>query len=59
MVRKITETTDGQFIGITFDDKKPFKAPNGEIIRFDVIQKLGDGLIRYSNSNYTILTKGK
>jgi hypothetical protein len=56
MIRRIIETTDNKFIGDTFDceancliDGSPFKPTQ--------TQDLGGGLVRYSNSNYVVLTK--
>jgi len=57
MIRKIVETTDGKYIGLIFDDTKPFISPDGIEFKVDKIQDLGGGLVRYSNSNYIVLSK--
>jgi hypothetical protein len=56
-LRRIKETTDNKYIGITFDDAEPFITPDGITFQPTKIQNLGDGYVRYSNSNYVILTK--
>jgi hypothetical protein len=56
MIRRIIETTDGKFIGDAFDDEVDFFT-DGSDFRPTNTQDLGAGLVRYSNSNYVILTK--
>jgi len=57
MIRRIIETTDGKYVGLVFDDTKPFISPDGIEFKVDKIQDLGGGLVRYSNSNYIVLSK--
>jgi len=59
MIRQVTETTDNKYIGFVFDDDQPIVYPDGSSINYDAIQDLGGGLVRYSNSNYVMLTKAK
>ena len=56
-MRRIIETTDGKYIGVVFDEDKPICF--GDVVQFnyDKVQDLGNGFVRYSNSNYVILTK--
>jgi hypothetical protein len=56
MIRRIIETTDGKFIGDAFDCEANCLA-DGSDFRPTNTQDLGAGLVRYSNSNYVILTK--
>lgn len=57
MIRRVIETTDGKYVGLWFDDTKPFISPDGITFHPDKMQDLGGGLMRYSNSNYVVLTK--
>ena len=57
MIRKILETTDGKYIGLKFDDEKPFVSPDGIPFHVEKVQDLGNGLVRYSNSHYVVLTE--
>ena len=57
MIRKITATTDGKYIGLQFDDSQPLVSPDGINFKPTNIQDLGNGVVRYSNSNYVALTK--
>ncbi len=57
MIRKIIETTDNKYVGLRFDDTKPFVSPDGVPFEVEKIQDLGKGLVRYSNSHYVVLTK--
>jgi len=57
-MRRIIETTDNRFIGTEFDDRKPIVL-DGFVFDSTQKQDLGGGLIRYSNSNYVILTEKK
>ena len=56
MIRRIIETTDNKFLGDPFDFKIN-KLTDGSDFRPTNIQDLGEGIIRYSNSNYVVLTK--
>jgi hypothetical protein len=56
MIRRITETTDGKFIGDDFDCEAHYLS-DGSDFRSTSTQDLGGGIVRYSNSNYVILTK--
>lgn len=57
MIRRVIETTDGKYLGLEFDDTKPIITPDGITFEPTKVQDLGNGLIRYSNSNYVVLTK--
>jgi len=57
-MRRIIETTDKRFIGIVFDDTKPIILDGFNFVPTEKLD-LGSGLIRYSNSNYVILTEMK
>ncbi len=56
-MRKIKETTDGKYVGLVFDDTKPFISPDGIEYKPEKIQDLGNGLVRYSNAHYVVLTE--
>jgi len=56
MIRRIIETTDGKFIGDVFDCEAHCLT-DGSDFRPTHTQDLGGGIVRYSNSNYVILTK--
>jgi hypothetical protein len=58
MIRQIIETTDGKYIGFVFDDQTAFIL-GGSLFRPTKIQDLGNGIIKYSNSNYVVTTKTK
>ena len=53
-MKKIIETTDNKYLGLTIEDKIIL---DGVEFIPTLIQDLGNGLIRYSTSNYIILTK--
>lgn len=55
--RRVIETTDGKYIGVVFDDTKPLVSSDGIKFTPTKIQDLGDGLIRFSNAHYVVLTK--
>lgn len=57
MVRRIIETTDEKYIGLVIDNNKPFVSPSGDTFHVEMVQNLGTGLVRYSNSHYSVLTK--
>jgi len=57
MKRQVVETTDGKYIGLVFDDKKPLVAPDGVTFHPTKVQDLGNGFMQFSNSNYVELTK--
>jgi hypothetical protein len=58
MIRQIVETTDGKYLGLVFDDQQTsFIAPDGILFKPTKTQDLGDGVVRYSNSNYVVTTK--
>jgi hypothetical protein len=56
MIERIVETTDGKFIGHTFDCEAHCLSDGSDFVPTHT-QDLGGGLVRYSNSNYVILTK--
>jgi len=56
-LRRVKETTDGKYVGLIFDDTQPFLSPDGILFRPTKVQDLGEGLVRYSNSNYVVLTE--
>ena len=55
--RRVLESTDGKYIGLVFDDEQPVISPDGVLMAPTKIQDLGDGKVRYSNSNYVLLTE--
>jgi hypothetical protein len=57
-MRQITETTDGRFVGLIFDEKKPLLL-DGATFNPDTVQDFKDGTYRLSNSNYVIDIKTK
>jgi len=57
-MRRIIESTDGKFIGTSFNERKPIKL-GGNLFVPDSTTKLGGGLIQYANSNYIIVTEKK
>jgi len=56
MIQKIIESTDGKFLGVTFDDQQPINLSGFEF-NPTKIEPVDAGLMRFSNSNYVILTK--
>jgi len=56
-MRRVVETTDGKYVGLVFDDTKPFVSPDNISFHPTKVQDLGNGYVRYSNSNYVVLTK--
>ena len=57
MIRQITSTTDGKYIGLVFNDQEPFISPDNILFEPTKIEDLGNGYVRYSNSHYVITTK--
>jgi len=57
-MRHIVESTDGKFIGTSFNERKPIKL-GGNPFTPDKKQVFDNGMIQYSNSNYVILTEKK
>ena len=59
MILQIVATTDGKFLGMTFDDEQPIILNhfNGFEFKPTEIKNIGDGLIQLSNSNYVVVTK--
>ena len=55
--RRVIETTDGKYIGLVFDDQEPLITPDGITFHPTKIQDLGNGIVRFSNSNYVALTE--
>ena len=55
-MRRIIDSTDDKNIGIVFNEDLPIVLYD---VAFDVTktQEISAGIIRYSNSNYTILTE--
>ena len=56
-MRKIIDSTDGKHIGKVFNETRPIYLEIGVLFDVTKVQKLDNELIRYSNSNYVILTK--
>jgi len=56
-MKQIIETTDGKYIGLTFDNVEELVLPDGCIFKAVKVQQLSGDLVRYSNRNYIILTK--
>ncbi len=57
MIVQIIETTDGKYIGLIADTDKPMISPDGIEFHPAKVQDLGNGLYRFSNSNYIIEAK--
>lgn len=55
--RRVVETTDGKYIGVVFDDTKPLVSSDGISFNPEKVQDLGNGMVRYSNAHYVVLTK--
>ena len=54
---QIIQTTDKKYIGHVFDeDNLPLQLEHVEFMP-DVIEPLGNGVVRFSNSNYVLLAK--
>lgn len=56
-MQRIIRTTDGKYIGITFSKIEDLELPDGFLFEAYQVQQLTDGLARYSNTNYVILTE--
>ena len=54
MILKIIGTTDNKYLGLRFNPELPFVTSTGVFLKFDLVQDLGEGHFRYSNSNYVI-----
>ena len=54
---KIIETTDGKYVGSLLTEELLKLLEEEEGIIFTTIQSIGNGMARYSNSHYVILTK--
>lgn len=54
---RIINTTDGKYIGLVFDTEKALTAPDGITFHPTKVQTLGEGMYRYSNSNYVAEVK--
>lgn len=52
-MKQIINTTDGKFIGTTFDPNEPMVF-DGFLFTPDKVQIQADGILRLSNSNYVI-----
>ena len=57
MIRRIIETTDGKYLGLTYDDSLEYISSDGIEFKPTLVQYLGDGYVRYSNTHYAVLTK--
>lgn len=55
-MKQIIESTDGKFLGHTFDPTQPIMLNGAEFVP-DKVVDLGGGITRYANSNYIIDTK--
>lgn len=55
MILRILSSTDGKFLGMTFDDEQPIIL-NGFEFKPTETKDIGDGLIQVSNSNYVVIT---
>ena len=58
MILRILSSTDGKFLGMTFDDEQPIILNhfNGFEFKPTETKDIGDGLIQVSNSNYVVIT---
>jgi len=56
-MQQIIETTDGKYIGLTFENIDDLELPDGCTFKAVKEQRLSGGLRRYSNTNYIILSK--
>lgn len=56
-MKQIIETTDGKYIGLTFENIDDLELPDGCTFKSAKEQQLSGGLVRYSNTNYVLLTK--
>ena len=56
MILKILSSTDGKFIGVTFDDEQPIILDSFEFKPTET-KDIGDGLIQVGNSNYVVLAE--
>jgi len=57
MIVQIIETTDDKYIGLIADTDRPMVSPDGITFHPTKVQDLGNGLYRFSNSNYIIEAK--
>lgn len=57
MIVQVLSTTDGKYIGETFNTETPNESTEGIQWHPDKFQDLGGGNYRYSNSNYVINVK--
>lgn len=57
MIVQVITSTDKKYIGLVADLDKPFISPDGIKFNPTKIQYLGNGIYRYSNSNYVIEVK--
>ena len=56
-MKQIIETTDGKFIGLEFEEADGVLL-DGVPFHPDKVTEVGDGIVRYANSNYVIDAKG-
>ena len=56
-MKQIIETTAGKYIGLTFENIDDLELPDGCTFKSAKEQQLSGGLVRYSNTNYVLLTK--
>tara|TARA_R110002111_G_scaffold181965_1_gene247508 strand:- start:97 stop:285 length:189 start_codon:yes stop_codon:yes gene_type:complete len=56
MIRKVVSSTDGQFLGMTFNDEQPIVFKGFEF-KPTKIEAVAEGITRFSNSNYVILAE--
>ena len=56
-IRQVVDTTDWKYIGLQFDDVQKFLSPDWIAFNPTKVQDLWDGMIRYSNTHYSVLTR--
>ena len=57
MILRILSSTDGKFVGVTFNsDQQPIILGSFEF-KPTKIEDIGEGLIQLSNSNYIVITE--
>ena len=57
MIVQVIASTDRKYIGLVVDTDNPFISPDGIKFNPTKVQALGNGVYRYSNSNYVIEVK--
>ncbi len=56
-MRQIIETTDGKYLGLIFNENKLEEFKDPTIFKDSKIKKIKKDIVRYYNSNYSVLTK--